>query len=82
MDVTVPSGRVDVAEPNQIWQSDMTKIWAGPAVSWAYLVCVIDCFTREVVGWNSRTVAKPKMRWQGWSKLYSNGCPRAAATLA
>jgi hypothetical protein len=30
-------GRVEVAEPNQIWQSDMTKIWAGPAVGWAYL---------------------------------------------
>jgi putative transposase len=38
--------------PNQIWQSDMTKIWAGPAVGWAYLVCVIDCCTREIVGWN------------------------------
>jgi transposase-like protein len=25
-------GRVDAAEPNQIWQSDMTEIWAGPAV--------------------------------------------------
>jgi transposase InsO family protein len=25
-------GRVDAAEPNQIWQSDMTKIWAGPTV--------------------------------------------------
>ena len=37
---------------NQIWQSDMTKIWAGPAVGWAYLVCVIDCCTREIVGWN------------------------------
>ena len=23
-------GRVEAAEPNQIWQSDMTKIWAGP----------------------------------------------------
>ncbi|MGH9684192.1 MAG: integrase core domain-containing protein [Candidatus Acidiferrales bacterium] len=30
----------------------MTKIWAGPAVGWAYLVCVIDCCTREIVGWN------------------------------
>jgi hypothetical protein len=30
-------GRVEAAEPNQIWQSDMTKIWAGPAVGWAYL---------------------------------------------
>ena len=32
-------GRVEASEPNQIWQSDMTKIWAGPAVGWAYLVC-------------------------------------------
>jgi len=31
-------GRVAAAEPNQIWQSDMTKIWAGPTVGWAYLV--------------------------------------------
>jgi putative transposase len=45
-------GRVEAAEPNRIWQSDMTKIWAGPAVGWAYLVCVIDCCTREIVGWN------------------------------
>jgi putative transposase len=45
-------GRVDAAEPNQIWQSDMTKIWAGPTVGWAYLVSVIDCCTREIVSWN------------------------------
>ena len=45
-------GRVEAAQPNQIWQSDMTKIWAGPAVGWAYLVSVIDCCTREIVGWN------------------------------
>ena len=45
-------GRVEAGEPNQIWQSDMTKIWAGPAVGWAYLVSVIDCCTREIVGWN------------------------------
>ena len=25
-------GRVEASEPNQIWQSDMTKIWAGPGV--------------------------------------------------
>jgi len=45
-------GRVEASQPNQIWQSDMTQIWAGPAVGWAYLVCVIDCCTREIVGWN------------------------------
>ncbi len=37
---------------NQLWQSDMTKIRAGPAMGWAYLVSVIDCCTREIVGWN------------------------------
>jgi putative transposase len=45
-------GRVEAAEPNQIWQSDMTKIWAGPVAGWVYLVSVIDCCTREIVGWN------------------------------
>ena len=45
-------GRVGAARPNQIWQSDMTKIWVGPMVGWAYLVSVIDCCTREIVGWN------------------------------
>jgi hypothetical protein len=28
-------GRVEAAGPNQIWPSDLTKIWAGPAVGWA-----------------------------------------------
>jgi putative transposase len=45
-------GRVEAADPNQIWQSDMTKVWAGAKVGWAYLVDVIDCCTREIVGWN------------------------------
>ncbi len=45
-------GRVEAGVPHQIWQRDMTKIWAGPAVGWAYLVRVIDCWTREIVGWN------------------------------
>jgi len=45
-------GRVEAAEPNQIWQSDMTKIWTGPTIGWACLVSVIDCCTREIVSWN------------------------------
>ncbi len=45
-------GRVETSAPNQIWQSDMTKIWAGPAAGWAYLACVIDCCPREIGGWN------------------------------
>jgi len=45
-------GRVEATLPNQVWQSDMTKVWAGPAAGWAYLVSVIDCCTREIVGWD------------------------------
>jgi putative transposase len=45
-------GRVEVSRPNQVWQADLTKIWAGSTVGWAYLVSVIDCFTREIVGWD------------------------------
>jgi putative transposase len=43
---------VEAAAPNQIWQSDMTKVWAGANVGWTYLVEVIDCCTREIVGWD------------------------------
>ena len=45
-------GRVETSQPNEIWQSDMPKIWAGPAIGWTYLVCVIECCTREIVVWN------------------------------
>ncbi len=52
-------GRVEAPRPNQVWQADLTKVWAGPAVGWprhrwgwAYLVSVIDCCTREIVGWS------------------------------
>ena len=38
--------RVEASEPNHTCQSDMTKIWVGPAPGWAYLVSVIDCCTR------------------------------------
>jgi transposase InsO family protein len=31
-------GRVEAPAPNQIWQSDMTKVWAGANVGWAYLI--------------------------------------------
>ena len=44
--------RVVAELPNQLWQTDMTKVWAGANVGWAYLVSVIDCCTRDIVGWD------------------------------
>jgi transposase InsO family protein len=45
-------GRMIAKAPNQVWQPDMTKLWAGANAGWAYLVSVIDCGTREIVGWD------------------------------
>lgn len=44
--------RVEAPEPNLVWQSDMTKVWAGPSTGWSYLVSIIDCCTREILGWD------------------------------
>src|SRR3989442_8467002 len=32
---------VEASHPNLVWPSDMTKLWAGPATGWAYLVSVL-----------------------------------------
>jgi hypothetical protein len=54
--------RVEVAQSNQIWQTILTKIWAGSAVGWAYLMCVIECCTSEIVGRN----LSHRWRTEGW----------------
>ena len=39
-----------VERPRQLWQLDMTSIWVAEH-GWAYLNAIIDCCTREIVGW-------------------------------
>ncbi|WP_394649053.1 IS3 family transposase, partial [uncultured Deinococcus sp.] len=36
--------------PDQVWQADLTYVRAGHG--FVYLACVLDGFTREVVGWS------------------------------
>ncbi len=36
--------------PNQIWVSDITYIWTFEG--WMYLACVVDLYSRKVVGWS------------------------------
>ncbi|WP_072896412.1 IS3 family transposase [Hydrocarboniphaga daqingensis] len=41
--------------PNQRWATDLCRVWAGRD-GWASLALVIDCHTRELLGWHlSRT---------------------------
>ena len=39
-----------VERPRQLWQLDMTSIWVAEH-GWCYLNAIIDCCTREIVGW-------------------------------
>ena len=40
-----------VERPRQLWQLDMTSIWVAEH-GWTYLNAIIDCCTREIVGWS------------------------------
>ena len=41
--------------PNQRWATDLCRVWAGRD-GWASLAVVMDCHTRELLGWHlSRT---------------------------
>jgi len=37
--------------PNEVWSSDMCRVWCGRD-NWATLALVIDCHTRELLGWH------------------------------
>ena len=36
--------------PDQVWLSDITYLWTGEG--WLYVCCVLDLFTRRIVGWS------------------------------
>src|SRR5947209_20005452 len=40
-----------VERPRQLWQLDMTSVWVAEH-GWCYLNAIIDCCTREIVGWS------------------------------
>lgn len=39
--------------PNRVWLADITYIWT--AEGWLYLACVLDTYSRKVVGWSMNT---------------------------
>ena len=44
-------GYFRVERPRQLWQLDMTSVWVAEH-GWCYLNAIIDCCTREIVGWS------------------------------
>jgi len=39
-----------VERPRQLWQLGLTSVWVAEH-GWTYLMAIIDCCTREIVGW-------------------------------
>jgi putative transposase len=44
-------GFFQVTRPGELWHLDMTSIWVAEH-GWVYLNAIIDCCTREIVGWD------------------------------
>lgn len=42
-------GATHANAPNRVWLSDITYLWSKEG--WVYVCCVLDLFTREIVGW-------------------------------
>jgi len=43
-------GFFQVTRPGELWHLDMTSVWVAEH-GWVYLNAIIDCCTREIVGW-------------------------------
>ena len=43
--------------PNERWATDLCRVWAG-CDGWASLALVIDCYTRELLGWHLARTGK------------------------
>lgn len=45
-------GMPSVADrPDERWSTDMARVWCGERDRWAALTLVMDCCTREILGW-------------------------------
>ncbi|MGA0825641.1 MAG: DDE-type integrase/transposase/recombinase, partial [Burkholderiaceae bacterium] len=47
------------ASPDERWATDLCRVWAGRD-GWMTLALVIDCYTRELLGWHLSRSGKAK----------------------
>jgi len=46
-------------KPNERWATDLCRVWCGRD-GWAVLALIIDCYTRELLGWHLSRSGKSK----------------------
>ena len=65
----------DVAQPNQVYASDITYIWTQEG--WLYLAVVLDLFSRKVVGWSMSSRMKSSLVCDALTMAIWQRCPKA-----
>jgi transposase InsO family protein len=63
-----PKAKPQASRPRQYWGIDMTK-FPIPALGWAYLVVVLDWYTKKIVGWDLAL----RSRRQEWEAALMRG---------
>ncbi|MEM8492241.1 MAG: IS3 family transposase [Pseudomonadota bacterium] len=48
------------SRPNERWATDMARVWCGEQHRWCALTVVMDCYTRELLGWRFSPTVKAK----------------------
>ena len=59
--------------PNQAWVSDITYVWTEQG--WLYLACVMDLFSRKVVGWSMAPRMTKKLVMDAMEMALVQRCP-------
>ena len=59
--------------PDQVWLSDITYLWTGEG--WLYVCCVLDLFTRRIVGWSIESHMRREMVLAALNMAYVNRRP-------
>lgn len=66
-------------QPNQAWVSDLTYVWTGEG--WLYLACVLDLYSRKVVGWSMAARMTSEVVLSALRMALRERCPQAGGEL-
>ena len=53
--------------PNERWATDLCRVWGGRD-GWLTLALVIDCYTRQLLGWHLSRTGKATTLQPPWSR--------------
>jgi len=60
--------------PNQSWVSDITYVWTSQG--WIYLACVVDLYSRKVIGWSMSSQMTKKLVLDALQMAIVRRCPK------